>query len=205
MTRRLLVPLALLAVLPACRLKRMEAPALYAPWEEGRTLAYEDPSLPTADAQRASRYQLRVAQGLMDPTRPGLVKITQTTFQNEPYTYMLRLEEGGVELLGEDGKSVAWILPKGFQEGTASWTDARRNLIFRVLGPGAWENPARVNGVSDPIGLWLEVSGPTGKRRTLFLRGLGEVETQVWRDGKWVVVNRLVDMGFLDDRPAAKP
>lgn len=200
--RRFLAPLALVLALPGCRLKRMEAPALYAPWEEGRTLGFEDPSLPTPEAQRASRFQLRVAQGLMDPTRAGLVKLTQTTLRNEPYTYTLRLDSGGVELLGEDGKSVAWMLPKGFSEGTAPWSDARRGLHFQVLGPGAWENPAQVKGVSDPVGIWVEATGPMGRRRTLFLRGLGEVETQVWREGRWVVVNRLVDMGFLDDHPA---
>ena len=199
--RRLLVPMALLALVPACRLKRMEAPAVYAPWEEGRTLGYEDPGLPTPEARRASRFQLRVAQGLMDPTRAGLVKITQSTLQNEPYTYTLRIDGGGVELLGEDGKSVAWVLPKGFSEATAPWSDPKRGLTFRVLGPGAWENPAGVKGIQDPVGLWLEAEGPVGKRRTLFLRGLGEVETQVWREGRWVPVNRLVDMGFLDDKP----
>ena len=202
--RRLLVPLALLSVLPACRLKRMEAPAVFAPWEEGRTLGYEDPSLPTPEAQRASRFQIRVAQGLMDPTRAGLVKLTQTTFQSEPYTYTLRLEDRGVELLGEDGKSVAWILPKGFSEATAPWSDPKRGLSFRVIGPGTWENPAQVKGITDLVGLWMEVEGPAEKRRTLFLRGLGEVETRVWRGDRWVAVNRLVDMGFLDDRPAKR-
>lgn len=200
--RRLLAPAALLLLLPGCRLKRMEAPPVYAPWEEGRTLGFEDPSLPDVGARRASRYQLRVAQGLMDPTRAGLVKLSQSTLAQEPYTYTLRLEAGGVELLGEDGQTAAWVLPKGFPEAQAGWRDSKRGLTFTVLGPAAWDNPAGVKGVTDPIGIWVEAVGPALRRRTLFLRGLGEVETQIWRDGNWIPVNRLVDMGFLDDRPA---
>jgi hypothetical protein len=51
----------------------------------------------------------------------------------------------------------------------------------------------------DPTGVWVEASRKEGaKRRTLYLQGLGEVETLEWRGGEWVAVNRLVGRGFTD-------
>ncbi|HJV21779.1 MAG TPA: hypothetical protein VJ570_03730 [Holophagaceae bacterium] len=193
-------------LLPACRFKRQEGPAIYAPWEEGRTLAYEDPSLPTPDQQRTSRFQVRVAQGLLDPTQPGLVKLTESSMQSAPSTYTLRLEDGGVELLGEDGKVISVRLPKGFPDRCAEWGETKGELTirYRVVGPGAWDNPAHVKNVHDPIGIWLEVTAGEAKGRVLYLRGIGQVEQQVWRGGAWVAVSRLVEMAMTDDRPASK-
>ncbi len=203
MTPRL-VPFLLLATLAGCQLKRRELPPVYAPYEEGLTLGYEDPSLPTAQAQRESRFQIRVAQGLMDPLRPGLVKLTQASLQVPPTPYLLRVEEGGVELIGEDGKPISQVLPKGFPDRVSRWEDAARHLTFQVLGPAAWSNPAQVRNVHDPLGVWVEVTGPAVRRRVLYLRGLGEVESMTWREGRWVVTNRLVDAGMTDEPPARR-
>jgi hypothetical protein len=199
---RHLAPLALLLLLPACQFKRQEAPAIYAPWEEGQTLGYENPSLATPERQRESRFQVRVAQGLMDPDKAGLLRLTHSSFTSAPFTYTVRVAEGSVELLKEDGSTNAWVFPKGFPDRVGQWRDEARKLDCRVLGPGAWDNPAHVKGVHDPVGVWVEVTGPEMRRRSLFLRGIGEVESQVWREGAWVTVNRLVDMAMTDDRPA---
>lgn len=200
---RRLAPLALLLILPACKFKRQEAPAIYAAWEEGRTLGYEDPSLPTPERQRESRFQVRVAQGLMDPTKAGLIKLTQSSLMSPPFTYTLRVDEGGVELLKEDGTPNAWVFPKGFPDRVPQWKDEPRKLEYKVLGPATWENPARLKGVHDPVGVWVEISGPGGRRRNLYLRGIGEVESLAWRGNAWVAVNRLVDMAMTDD-PSVK-
>lgn len=198
------VPFALLAVLAGCQLKRQELPAVYAPYEEGLTLGYEDPSLPTPEAQRASRYQVRVAQGPMDPERPSLVKLTHASLRTPPTSYLLRVEAGGVELIGEDGKPVAQVLPKGFPDRVSRWEDPPRALKFQVLGPATWANPAGVRHVHDPLGVWVEVTGTAGRRRILYLRGLGEVESMTWREGQWVVTNRLVDAGMTDEPKPAR-
>lgn len=201
---RRLAPLALLMLLPACKFKRQEGPAIYVPWEEGSTLGFEDPSLPTPEKQREGRIQVRVAEGLLDPTKAGLIKLTRSSMQVPPVRDFLRVEDGGVERLAEDGKHLAWVLPKGFPDRVTQWKSPDGKVDFRVLGPASWENPAHVKGVHDPVGIWVEASGPGGRQRALLLRGLGEVEVLAWREGAWVAVSRLVDMGMTDDRPPAK-
>lgn len=201
---RRLVPLALVLLLPACQFKRQEAPAIYAPWEEGRTLGYENPSLPGAEQQRESRIQVRVAEGVMDPLKPGLIRLTRSSLQAPPVKDFLRVDERGVERLGEDGQRMAWVLPKGFPDRVSRWKDDQGRVEFRVLGPGAWENPAHVKGLFDPIGVWVEATGPGGRQRALMLRGLGEVEVLEWRQERWVCISRLVDMGMTDDRSSGK-
>jgi hypothetical protein len=197
-------PLLLLVALGGCQLKRQELPAVYAPYEEGLTLGYEDPSLPTPEAQRESRYQVRVAEGPMNPEQPSLVKLTHSSLRVPPTTYTLRVEAGGVELLGDAGKPLAQVLPKGFPDRVSHWADPARQLHFQVVGPATWSNPAQVKNVHDPLGVWVEVSGPAGRRRILYLRGLGEVESMTWREGQWVVTNRLVDAGMTDAPPPRK-
>ncbi|HJV89093.1 MAG TPA: hypothetical protein VJ623_02210 [Holophagaceae bacterium] len=201
---RRLAPLGLLLLLGACKFKRQEAPAIYAPFEEGLTLGYEDPSLTTPEEQRATRFQVRVSQGLLDPDKPGLLKLTQSSLTTAPFTYMVRVDDGSLELLKEDGTTNAWVFPKGFPDRVAQWRDEARQLEYRVIGPAAWDNPAGVKGVHDPVGIWVEADGPGGKRRSLFLRGLGEVEGQVLRGHDWVTVRRLVDRAFTDDHLATK-
>lgn len=196
--RSRLAPFLLLGCLVGCQLQRRELPAVYAPYEEGLTLAYEDPSLESPEARRESRIQVRVAEGPMNPEQPSLVKLTHASLRMPPTTYLLRLEGGGVELIGEDGKPVATLLPKGFPERVSQWEDAGRQLRFRVVGPAAWSNPAQVKNLHDPVGVWVEVSSPVGRRRILYLRGLGEVESMTWRDGRWVVTHRLVEAGMTD-------
>lgn len=201
---RRLAPLTLLLLLSACQFKRQEAPAIYAPWEEGTTLGYENPSLPTFEARRESRYQVHVVEGLMDPTRAGLIKLTRSSLQVAPVPEFLRVEAGGIEHLKEDGTHLDWMLPKGFPDQVSQWRDSNRNLDIRVIGPAAWDNPARIRGLFDPIGVWIEITGPDLRQRALLLRGLGQVELLAWRDGGWVTVSRLVDAGKTDDRFTGK-
>jgi hypothetical protein len=180
-----------------CR-PRPTGPGVYGPWEEGLTLAFEDPSLPTPEARAASHYQLRVFKGLTDPTKPGVVKLTENTLQNS-YTYAMQYEAGGRALLGEDGKLVAWILPQGFPDQVQAWADAPRGFTFRLIGRAAWAAPFKLPATVDTTGLWVETERKDGlKRRGLYLQGLGEVESMEWRDGRWVTVNRLVARGFTD-------
>ncbi len=201
---RRLAPLALLLLLSACQFKRQEAPAIYAPWEEGTTLGFENPSLPTFEERRASRFQVHVVEGLMDPTKAGLIKLTRSSLQVPPIPEFLRVEDGGVEHLQADGKHLDWVLPKGFPDQVSEWQDLDRHVDVRVIGPAAWDNPARIGGLFDPIGVWVEITGPNLRQRALFLRGLGQVELCLWRDGAWVTVSRLVDAGKSDDRVAGK-
>jgi hypothetical protein len=189
--------LALLAAL-ACQ-PQPSRPAIYGPWEEGLTLAYEDPTLPPSQ-RRDQRLQIRVAQSRIAPNEPGLVKLDYTSLRGQ-FSLLVRHFKGGITLLAEDGKPLAQLLPEGFPATTA-WTS--RGTTFHVLGRAAWDGGTILPSGSEAVGFWVEAVPPSGPRtRALYLPDLGEVETREWRDGTWVTVNRLVARGFTD-LPSAK-
>ena len=191
---RLLAPAALLLAL-ACQ-PRMAEP-LYAPWEEGLTLAFEDPSQP----QRFSnRLQVRVAKSSLAPGTPRQVQLDLASVRGQ-LTLTLRVQDGGVALVTPDGQVLGQLLPPGFPATTA-WTE--RGGEYRVLGRAAWSGAALLPATADPVGIWVEARLPDGaRRRTLFLPNHGEVEVQELRAADWVTVNRLVSRGFTD-LPALK-
>ena len=169
-------------------------PAIYGPWEEGLTLAYEDPSLPPSQRME-HRLQVRVAQSHLAPKEPGLVRLDYTSLRGR-FSLQVRYANGGVTLLAEDGRSIAQPLPEVFPTVT-TWVD--RGISFRLLGRAAWDGGDILPAGSDAVGFWVEAVPPSGPRtRTLYLPDLGEVETQEWRNDAWVTVNRLVARGFTD-------
>ncbi len=190
--RTLLVPAALLATL-ACQ-PRSAAPVIYGPWEEGLTLAYEDPSRPQP-RRSEDRLQVRVARSVLGPGAPGLVQLDLTTVHGQ-LSLRVQHSRGGLTLVGDDGRPLSQLLPPGFPTASA-WTD--RGIEFHVLGRATWEGAALLPATSDPVGVWVEARTPQGlRRRTLYLPDLGEVESREERGGSWVVVNRLVARGFTD-------
>ena len=192
-----LPPLVLLATL-ACQ---PTAPRpIFGPWEEGLTLAFEDPTLPAAE-QRSHRLQVRVAKSRLAPGEPGLVQLDFATAQGQ-FPMQVRYRNGGVALVAEDGKILGQPLPEGFP-ATSAWED--HGTRSRVIGRASWDGAALLPPGTDPVGYWVESSPATGPRRhTLYLPDLGEVESREERDGAWVTVNRLVARGFTDI-PAIKP
>jgi len=193
----LLAPAALLLAL-ACQPRT--ATPIYGPWEEGLTLAFENPTLATKTQRSVDRLQVRVAHSSMAPGAPRLVQLDLTSLRGR-ITMLARYQDGGIALLSEDGGMVAQTLPPGFPETTA-WQE--RGVQFRVVGRAAWKGAGKLlPATSDPVGVWVEARSPQGPRhRTLYLPNLGEVESQEERDGAWVTVNRLVARGFVD-MPAA--
>jgi hypothetical protein len=170
------------------------AAPVYGAWEEGFTMAFEDPSLP--QPQRAEeRIQVRVTRSAIAPGSPRLVQLDLTSSKGRK-TLVLKHQDGGITLLGEDSQVAATLLPVHFPEATA-WVD--HGTQFRVIGRARWEGAAILPATSDPIGVWVEASSFQGiRRRTLYLPNLGEVEAQVERAGAWVTVNRLVAQGYTD-------
>lgn len=190
--RRLLAPTALLLCL-ACQ-PRPAAP-VYGAWEEGLTLTFENPVLPPP--QRVEeRIQMRVTQSAIAPGSPRLVQLDLTSTKGRK-TLMLKHQDGGIALLGEDARVLATLLPAHFPEAPP-WVD--HGIQFRVIGRAKWEAPTGLlPDAADPIGVWVEASSPQGlHRRTLYLPNLGEVEAQEERAGTWIKVNRLVARGFTD-------
>jgi hypothetical protein len=195
--RLLLVPAALLLCL-ACQPR--PAAAVYGPWEEGLTLTFEDPSLPQP-RRTEERIQLRVTRSAIAPGSPRLVQLDLTSTKGRK-TLVLKHQDGGITLLGEDGRVTATLLPVNFPEA-APWVD--HGIQFRVIGRARWEGTAILPDTADPIGVWVEASGQGPRRRTLYLPNLGEVEAQVERAGAWVTVNRLVAQGFTDLPSTKRP
>lgn len=198
----LLAPAVLLLAV-ACHLGAPAHPAapVYGPWEEGLTLAFEDPSLPQP-GRSADRLQVRVARSAIAPGSPRVVQLDLSSLRSH-MSLLARYQDGGIALLGEDGKVLAQTLPPGFP-ATAAWDD--RGVHYRVVGRATWEGAALLPATSDPVGVWVEAQPPKGpRRRTLYLPNLGEVESQEERAGAWVTVNRLVARGFVDLPPAPLP
>lgn len=201
--RALLAPAALLLAV-ACQPwapARKAAPVVYGPWEEGLTLAFEDPS--QSQPERSSdRLQVRVARSSIAPGSPRVVQLDLTSLRSH-MSLLVRHQDGGIALLGDDGQVMAQTLPPGFPATTA-WDD--RGVHYRVLGRATWEGAALLPATSDPVGVWVEAQPPKGpRRRTLYLPNLGEVESLEERDGGWVTINRLVARGFVDLPPAPLP
>jgi len=183
----------------ACQ-PRAAAP-VYGPWEEGLTLAFEDPSQPQPQ-RSADRLQVRVARSGLAPGAPRLVQLDLTNTRGR-MSLLQRHQDGGIELLAEDGRVLAQALPIGFPATTA-WTD--QGTEFRVVGRAAWLHATLLPPTADPIGIWVEARPLMGpRRRALYLPNLGVVETQLERDGAWVAVSRLVARGFTDLPAITRP
>ncbi|MBP1770929.1 MAG: hypothetical protein H6P99_92 [Holophagaceae bacterium] len=183
---------AILGLAAGCQPKA--ARALFGPWEEGLTLAFEDPSLPQPQ-RSADRLQLRVAHATLNPGTDPLIQLDLASARGQ-MSVLLRHQNGGIALVAEDGRVLSQTLPQGFPN-TPSWTD--RGTEFRIVGRATWEGAAILPATADPVGIWVEARPQSGpRRRTLYLPNLGEVESHEERDGAWVPVNRLVARGFTD-------
>ncbi len=192
---RLIAPAALL-LLAAC-MPQSRGQARYGPWEEGLTLAYEDPSV--AQPQRSQqRLQVRVARSGFQADGSGRVVLDYTSLQGF-VTLVLHHQAGGIEMVGDDGRVLARLLPEGFPRTTA-WED--RGVAYQVVGRGTWDGASLLPATAPAVGIWVEARPAQGPlRRTLYLPDLGEVETREFRGGAWVTTNRLVARGFTDLPP----
>jgi hypothetical protein len=187
-----LVPAALLACV-ACQ-PQPTPPVIYGPWEEGLTLTYEDPSQPEP-RRSEDRLQVRVARSTLGPGTPSLIQLDLTKISGR-VSVILSPHDGGIDLVEENGRVLAQTLPAHFPD-IAGWVE--HGTEYRVIGRAAWEGASILPSTSDPIGVWVEARSLQGfHRRTLYLPGLGEVESREERGGTWVVVNRLLARGFTD-------
>ena len=200
--KRALIPASLL-LLAGCQEPKPQTPRPYAAAEEGLTLVYINPSLPK-DQQDAKRLQVRVDKVVERSDGALAVFKTFTVGLEKPVQAILILKDGGLGLLSPDGKNEAPMLPAGFPDATGSWSLG--SAAYRVLGRGAW---VRGEGVlpddrrSD--GVWVEMHAGAKTARTLYLPGIGEVQTDELRpDGSWTTVNLLTQYGF-SDIPSAPP
>lgn len=193
---KLLAP-AILLLAMACQPRT--ATPVYGPWEEGLTLAFEDPSQPQPQ-RSADRLQVRVAHSRISPGAPTLIQLDMASARGQ-MSLLTRHQDGGIALVDANGRVLAQSLPPGFPT-TPTWVD--RGTEFRVIGRATWAGAAILPATSDPVGIWVEARPSQGlRRRTLYLPNLGEVESQEERDGGWIPVNRLVARGFTD-LPAIK-
>jgi len=195
MTPRLGALLLLLACTGCDRLWYQAPRRIYAPWEEGLTLSYEDPSLPAAQ-RLAQRQQVRVKESR--PVLGGLaITKTYTTLAGQWEGKVLE-QEGGVQI--QTGFGSIQLLPEGFPDRVGRWV--ARGTFNRVVGRAVADLPGVL--LPDParaVGVWVETTPldrPGQRIRTFYLPDIGEAQTLTWRDGRWVTINLLVARGFTD-------
>ena len=187
--RRCLAALALLLAVGCDHILDHRPRGIFSPWEEGRTLVYQDPARPME-----TRTQVRVKS--MSTTASGtlVVKTFSNLTQQIDATY--RLQDGLVAEQIEGGGEIM-ILPAGFPDQVSRW-ESRGAMNF-VVGWARVDLPGVDLPDRDAMGVWVEMVAPGGARqRTLWVADLGEVEARVWSRGQWVTVNRLVTQGFSD-------
>jgi hypothetical protein len=188
--RRALAPLALLAAL-GCQ---PQATPLYAPWEEGLTLTYENPSLPQPDRTQ-QRLELRVAQSAVAPGRPDRVGF-DVSCMGMTHRLFLGFQGGAIDFVDAQGALQRHVFPAGFPAVDA-WQD--QGTTYRVLGRAAWTGPRALAATQDPVGVWVEAHPAHGPAvRSFYLPDLGLVEERHERNGQWVTVNLLVGRRFTD-------
>jgi len=191
-TGLVLVAAAALVVSLGCR--SHASPKVYGPWEEGLTLAFENPSQPEPQRYQ-DRFQIRVARARMDPGKPSLIQLDMTSSRGQ-LSVLVRHQDGGVAMVTEDGRVLSQPLPPGFP-AAPEWKNG--DWTCRVVGRATWEGATLLPATSDPVGVWVEArSASAPARRTLYLPNLGEVESREEQKGAWVPVNRLVARGFSD-------
>jgi hypothetical protein len=192
MRRHLLGAALLLLGLGCDRLVHGGKPPVYAPWEEGLTLSFMDPSRPGLP-----NLQVRVDR-CRGEGNASTVATTYTTLETQlSATFFLR--DGGTALVRE-GQPSRVILPDGFPERVSRWEDEDHRLN-QVIG----RTLVHLDGVSLPnpqtLGVWVESRGQDGTgpaRRTLLVPDFGEVQAFEFRQGRWVEVNRLASWTFTD-------
>ena len=173
---------------------------VYAAWEEGLTLGFEDPTL--APGLRAEkRQQVRVKESRSAGPVMTVTK-TFTSLTGESETVVIQ-KDGGVTLQTDRTGGIP-LLPEGFPDRVGRW-EARGSFNW-VVGRAAADLPgAHLAGTAGAVGIWVEsvALGSGARTRTLYLPDIGEAETLTWIQGRWVVTNLLVTRGFTD-MPAKK-
>jgi len=197
----------LLLLAPGCgRFSTPQAHRVYAAWEEGLTLGYEDPS--QADAGQRARNRLMVRVKTCQPGANGstvILSFTALTGQSEVHELQ---KGGGVRLLTDTPGGIV-LLPEGFPERVSRWES--RGVFNWVVGRAMVQLPGlHFATPADATGVWVEsfsTSDPTNRSRTLYLPDLGEAETLSWDQAhwRWVATNRLVTRGFTDVPAPAAP
>lgn len=195
---------SLAALAPGCRPAAV-AGERYEAWEEGRTLIFENPSLPDGPPSQArsnQRFQKQVVHAVEGPAGRK-VDMVYSSFQGRQGLSLL-LKDGGTALLDAAGKPQT-ILPEGFPERTSSWQSPAYRM--RVVGRAQWSRTSpQFPATRPPEGVWVEgepTQAGAPKVRVFYLRDFGEVEKMEWRDGRWVTTNLLVGWSFQEiPRPA---
>jgi len=185
---------------PGCdRSLRPPRPRIYAAWEEGLTLGYENPDLADAAQRAGTRQTVRVMQS--EAAGPGTsVTKTFSTLSGQ-WATRVELKDGGVRLVA-DGSPGILLLPEGFPDRVSRW-EARGSYNW-VVGRASADLPGvRFRDPADAVGIWVEsvsLADPLVRTRTLYLPDLGEAQTLAWvpARGRWAATNQLVTWGFTD-------
>ena len=191
--------LAVAAVLaPSCR-PAPAVPEVFEAWEVGRTLIFENPSLPDAPPANTrfhERFQKQVVR-TTDANGGKRVETLLSTFQGQKSIELL-IKRGGVSLLDPQGKWTA-LLPEEFPDNVSTWESPGYRM--KVLGRARWEREKPELPATRPAdGIWVEGEPLQGdaRIRVFYLPDFGQVEKREWRDGTWVTTNLMVGWSFQE-------
>jgi len=194
----------LLLVSMACDRSLVERrKTLFVPWEEGLTLVYEDPTLPDG-VRFQERFQRRISASRPTPAGRRVTIVYTTLKSNNTFDFLSR--EGGWAMV-EGDTPLFKVLPEGFPDKVDRWEDKARGMTFQLLGRATLQNPdLKLPDDFERTGLWVEMQTRDGARkRIFFLPDIGEAESRILQNGRWVAVNRLVSRGFTDLPTASAP
>lgn len=190
---------AILLLAAACRTMPADRDRLvYAPHEEGLTLAYENPSL-EGNARVESRLQVRVEAAQPSPDGSSVVgEIRHTRLQGED-RFAFEARYGGLRVMDAQ-KRAAMVLPEGFPDRVSSWVEG--GVASRVLGRGTSPLFDKFLPKDAPkVGVWIEsapLKGEGPRTRMFLLPHVGSAEVLEWKEGRWTASMRLVGWGFTD-------
>lgn len=171
---------------------------IYAPHEEGLTLAYENPSL-EGSAREGSRLQIRVDAAQPSANGGSVVgEIRHTRLQGED-RYAFEARNGGLKVMDAQ-KRAATVLPEGFPDRVSSWVEG--GVVSRILGRGTSPHFDKLLPREAPkVGVWIEsvpLKGDGPRTRMFLLPDVGSAEVLEWKEGRWAASMRLVGRGFTD-------
>jgi len=173
---------------------------VYAAWEDGLTLIFENISLSNPNNRNKERQLVRVEKS--SETSAGLVVVQDVVPSHRNERVIVVNKDGRVVLrTGSFGNDIV-LLPGGFPNTITEW---KSGMSFsRIIGRANFSLPviSLFDGLSN-IGVWVEtvhLDQANNRTRTLYLPNIGEVETMCWDQDKhcWVTSRRLIHMGFTD-------
>ena len=166
---------------------------IYAAWEDGLTLSFENIDPFRHNYHINSRHTIRVSKSLQVPSGLFVIKTFRSPVEYKKIKMICN--NGGVLIQNNNSLDKTVLLPDGFPNRVSRWQS--NGLFNRVIGRAV----VSLSG-NNTEGIWVE-SIPTNsvyRTRTLYVHNIGEFQTIIWDANKnsWLPIMRLSDRAFTD-------